>query len=66
MNTLKKLGLPLSKSVQKSIHGGGGVPPRGCYPEPVADVDCVLPWQYVPSCGYVCLSRPGDGPNGDY
>jgi len=61
------LGKALNKAEQKSINGGEGGPrdtpnSRGCYEQPVSNVDCVGPWFYAFNCGYICMLAPV-GPN---
>lgn len=64
--SILNLGKALNKSEQKTIKGGEapgegnneGPNSRGCYEQPVADVDCISPWVYFPGCGYQCKIRP--------
>ncbi|WP_430409646.1 hypothetical protein [Kordia sp.] len=43
--------IPLEKSKQATIQGGARPP---CYDAPQSDVNCISPWVYFPSCGWIC------------
>ncbi|KAB1154005.1 hypothetical protein F7018_16095 [Tenacibaculum aiptasiae] len=67
--SILNLGKTLNKVEQKSINGGEGPGEgnndgpnrRGCYEQPVTDVNCISPWIYAPGCGWVCMVAP-EGP----
>ena len=57
------LGKTLNSKSQKLIRGGegemnDGPNSRGCYEQPVTDVNCISPWIYVFGCGYTCMIAP--------
>ncbi|WP_428742082.1 hypothetical protein [Tenacibaculum sp.] len=64
-NSILSLGKILNKLEQKKIKGNGDETStndlpnsRGCYEQPVSNVDCVSPWEYIPGCGYTCMIAP--------
>ncbi|WGH76873.1 hypothetical protein P8625_06945 [Tenacibaculum tangerinum] len=58
-NQIFNLGKILSKPEQKKVNGGNDEPnSRGCYEQPVADVECISPWVYVSGCGFTCMIAP--------
>ncbi|WP_272151310.1 hypothetical protein [Tenacibaculum aiptasiae] len=65
--SILNVGKALNKIEQKAINGGegpgegnnnDGPNSRGCYEQPVANVNCVSPWVYFPGCGYQCMIAP--------
>ncbi|MBA6156385.1 hypothetical protein H3Z83_07645 [Tenacibaculum sp. S7007] len=65
--SILNLGKALNKLEQKIINGGrergegennDGPNSKGCYEQPVANVNCISPWVYVAGCGYTCMTAP--------
>ncbi|WP_408024913.1 hypothetical protein [Tenacibaculum sediminilitoris] len=52
-------GKALNRAEQKEVKGGNDQSnSRGCYEQPVSNVNCISPWEYIPGCGYTCMVAP--------